>query len=255
MKRKDREMISKMKSNISKEDAEKIRKDNVAKKRVEKRTKVRKNLMVFGALILIALIAVGVILIINNAGGSDSTEIPKPVVEKNIATIATSEGDIVLELLPGSAPETVENFKELAGDGHYNDSFFHRIVKGNSIECALNQNSPERIGFDDTMPVENSGVKAEEYFVSTILQPSKDGQMKKAFFRINKGVPDDLTQVGTVFGYVKLGIDVVDKILEAEVVKHEADNYFDVPEDEVSYPADTDAVKIFSITFSKSELE
>ncbi len=250
MKRKDREMISKMNSNISKEDAEKIRKDNAAKKRVEKRTKVRKNLMVFGALILIALIAVGVVLIINNSGGTDSEDIIEPVVEKNIATVVTSKGDFKIELLPKSAPETVANFKKVAGEGHYDNSFFHRIIKGDSIECAMNENSPGRTGFDDTMPVENSGLRAEDYFISTVLQPGKDGEMKTGFFKIHKGAPMDSTQVGTVFAQVILGTEVVDQLFEGEVVKHEAENNYDIDPTEISFPANPDDVKIFSITFS-----
>jgi peptidyl-prolyl cis-trans isomerase B (cyclophilin B) len=251
MKRKDREMISRMKSNISKEDVEKIRKDNVAKRRVAKRTKVRKNLMVFGALILIALIAVGVVLIINNAGES-SNKIDSPVAEEeqNIATVVTSKGDFKIELLPKSAPETVANFKKVAGEGHYDNSFFHRIIKGDSIECAMNENSGGRTGFDDTMPVENSGLRAEDYFISTVLQPGKDGEMKTGFFKIHKGTPMDSTQVGTVFAQVILGTEVVDQLFEGEVVKHEAENNYDIDPTEISFPANPDDVKIFSITFS-----
>ena len=35
------------------------------------------------------------------------------------ATLHTNHGPIALELFEGEAPETVENFRKLAGDGFY----------------------------------------------------------------------------------------------------------------------------------------
>ncbi len=46
------------------------------------------------------------------------------------ATIVTSCGDIVLELDPASAPETVNSFVFLARQGYFNGQAFHRIVEG-----------------------------------------------------------------------------------------------------------------------------
>jgi cyclophilin family peptidyl-prolyl cis-trans isomerase len=44
------------------------------------------------------------------------------------ATITTNFGSIELEFYPQDAPKTVENFKQLANRGFYNDLIFHRIV-------------------------------------------------------------------------------------------------------------------------------
>ena len=43
-------------------------------------------------------------------------------------TITTKRGDIVMELDPALAPQTVNNFVSLARDGYYNNLTFHRIV-------------------------------------------------------------------------------------------------------------------------------
>jgi cyclophilin family peptidyl-prolyl cis-trans isomerase len=43
-------------------------------------------------------------------------------------TISTKRGDIVMELDPALAPQTVNNFVSLARDGFYNNLTFHRIV-------------------------------------------------------------------------------------------------------------------------------
>ncbi|MFW2339913.1 MAG: peptidylprolyl isomerase [Acidimicrobiia bacterium] len=46
------------------------------------------------------------------------------------ATIFTSCGDIVLELDPAAAPETVNSFVFLAREGYFDGQAFHRIVEG-----------------------------------------------------------------------------------------------------------------------------
>ncbi|MEK7467593.1 MAG: peptidylprolyl isomerase [Planctomycetota bacterium] len=44
--------------------------------------------------------------------------------------IATSFGDITVELLPEKAPKTVENFLKLAKSKFYDNKIFHRIIRG-----------------------------------------------------------------------------------------------------------------------------
>ena len=50
------------------------------------------------------------------------------------ATIETGQGEMVLELLPGDAPATVNNFVFLARDGFYDDGSFHRVISGFMIQ-------------------------------------------------------------------------------------------------------------------------
>ena len=44
------------------------------------------------------------------------------------ATLHTSEGPVELELYPGEAPKTVENFTTLVGSGFYDGLIFHRVI-------------------------------------------------------------------------------------------------------------------------------
>lgn len=53
---------------------------------------------------------------------------------EEVAVIATTEGSITIKLWPDVAPKTVENFKKLAGQGFYDGTAFHRIVKGFMIQ-------------------------------------------------------------------------------------------------------------------------
>jgi peptidyl-prolyl cis-trans isomerase A (cyclophilin A) len=48
--------------------------------------------------------------------------------------LATSMGDVVLELHRDKAPKTVENFVQYVKDGHYNGTVFHRVIDGFMIQ-------------------------------------------------------------------------------------------------------------------------
>ena len=50
------------------------------------------------------------------------------------ATLKTNFGDIKIQLLPKDAPLAVNNFVFLARQGFYNETKFHRIVKGFVIQ-------------------------------------------------------------------------------------------------------------------------
>src|SRR2546423_13407862 len=45
------------------------------------------------------------------------------------ATFDTSRGKVVVELFPKDAPKTVNNFVFLAGEGFYDGTKFHRVIK------------------------------------------------------------------------------------------------------------------------------
>lgn len=48
--------------------------------------------------------------------------------EANVVVFSTSRGMIEIELFADKAPETVANFKKLAGEGFYNGTRFHRVI-------------------------------------------------------------------------------------------------------------------------------
>jgi peptidyl-prolyl cis-trans isomerase A (cyclophilin A) len=52
-----------------------------------------------------------------------ATASPAPKVK-----LATSMGDIVVELYPDKAPKTVENFLQYVKDKHYDGTVFHRVI-------------------------------------------------------------------------------------------------------------------------------
>jgi peptidyl-prolyl cis-trans isomerase B (cyclophilin B) len=46
----------------------------------------------------------------------------------------TTEGEMVVEFWADVAPNTVQNFKKLAGQGFYDGTAFHRIIKGFMVQ-------------------------------------------------------------------------------------------------------------------------
>lgn len=48
--------------------------------------------------------------------------------------LTTSAGDIVLELFPDKAPETVKNFLQYVKDKHYDGTIFHRVIDNFMIQ-------------------------------------------------------------------------------------------------------------------------
>ena len=58
------------------------------------------------------------------------------------ATVATSCGEFVIELDPGSSPNTVQSFVFLARQGFYDGTVFHRIV----ADFVVQGGDPEAVG-------------------------------------------------------------------------------------------------------------
>src|SRR5947209_2872168 len=70
---------------------------------------------------------------------SPETTMPTPKMEIDtnktyIAVMKTTAGDITLELNAKQTPITVNNFVTLAKKGFYNNTIFHRIIKGFMIQ-------------------------------------------------------------------------------------------------------------------------
>ena len=73
------------------------------------------------------------------AGDTQTNAPAKPAAARSPATnevaiINTTEGEMVVAFWPDVAPGTVANFKKLAGQGFYDGTCFHRIMKGFMIQ-------------------------------------------------------------------------------------------------------------------------
>jgi peptidyl-prolyl cis-trans isomerase A (cyclophilin A) len=81
--------------------------------------------------------------------------------------LATSAGDILVELDQAKAPKTVENFLQYVNDKHYDGTVFHRVIDGFMIQgggfTAEMQQKPTR----PPIALEaNNGLKNDRYTIA-----------------------------------------------------------------------------------------
>ncbi len=136
-------------------------------------------------------------------------------------TIKTSKGDIKLELLDAEAPVTVENFLGYVKDGHYNDTIFHRVIKGFMVQGG---------GFDTSFaqlptknPIENEADNGVSNARGTVaMARTADPHSASCQFFINLVDNDFLDHKSKnpreygycVFAKVVDGMDVVDAMAD-----------------------------------------
>ena len=67
------------------------------------------------------------------------------MAENPIVLLETTSGDILIELYPDKAPETVKNFLQYVDDGFYNNTIFHRVIPGFMIQgCGMGARMDEK---------------------------------------------------------------------------------------------------------------
>lgn len=131
------------------------------------------------------------------------------------ATISTSLGDIQVELLPGQAPRTVNNFVFLARDGFYDGLTFHQVAQGfdaqagdpaceaGSLTCGGGGGPGYELAQEAPGPFQTGTV----------------GMANASQFFIALGDSTQFDQF-TPFGRVTSGLDVADKITQGtEITK------------------------------------
>jgi cyclophilin family peptidyl-prolyl cis-trans isomerase len=125
------------------------------------------------------------------------------------ATIQTSEGTIGVELFDEDAPKTVENFRRLALEGFYDGLTFHRVIKDFMIQGGC----PEGTGtggpgytFEDEI---NPHKVVRGALAMANAGPNTNGSQ---FFLVTAEACPWLDGKHTVFGQVRDGMDVVDKL-------------------------------------------
>jgi peptidyl-prolyl cis-trans isomerase B (cyclophilin B) len=139
---------------------------------------------------------------------------------KEIALISTSEGDMVAEFWPDVAPKTVENFKNLAKQGFYDGTCFHRVIKDFMIQGGdpLTKDAAKESQWGTGGP--GYQVKAEfnerhhERGVISMAR-SQDPDSAGSQFFICHGNPRFLDRQYTAFGKLIKGDDVLEKIATA----------------------------------------
>jgi peptidyl-prolyl cis-trans isomerase B (cyclophilin B) len=137
-----------------------------------------------------------------------------------LATIDTSVGVIKLQLLPEAAPNTARAFVRYARAGLFDGTTFFRVSQKYFLEVGYlgdwPQESPNRKRQFSLWPIpaEKSEVKQERGTLS--MRQNEDGTTTWYFFILSKENPA-LDGKHVPLGKVIEGLEVVDKIAEAEV--------------------------------------
>lgn len=139
----------------------------------------------------------------------------------NRAILKTNYGDIVLEFYKDDAPKTVKNFQDLAAKGFYDGVKFHRIIKDFMIQAGdpLSKDDSKK----DLWGTGGPGYKfADEINDHKLVKgslamanagPNTNGSQ---FFIVTAPATPWLDGKHTNFGFVAEGMDVVERISQAE---------------------------------------
>src|SRR5690349_18623014 len=125
------------------------------------------------------------------------------------ATMVTNHGEIKLELFDDDAPKTVQNFRDLAGKGFYDGLIFHRVIKDFMIQGGCPQGTGTGgpgYTFEDEI---NDHKVVRGALAMANAGPNTNGSQ---FFIVTTEAAPWLDGKHTVFGEVRGGQDVVDKI-------------------------------------------
>ena len=137
------------------------------------------------------------------------------------AVVNTSAGSFVIDLKPELAPNHVGYFMKLAGEGAYNGTVFHRIIRHGIVQGGdpLSKD-PAKASLYGTgglvvLRAEISTEKATRGAVAAVIQPGKPDSAGAQFFVCVSDQPA-LDGNYTIFGRVSEGLDVVTKISEVD---------------------------------------
>ena len=134
--------------------------------------------------------------------------------------LATSMGDIVVQLDPAKAPKTVENFLTYVKDKHYDGTIFHRVIDGFMIQGGGFTADMVQKPMRAPIPLEAAnGLKNDQYTIAMARTNVPDSATAQFFINVKNNAMLNAPQPDghgyAVFGKVIQGTEVVDKIKAA----------------------------------------
>jgi cyclophilin family peptidyl-prolyl cis-trans isomerase len=164
---------------------------------------------------------------------------PQPAPGNPVVVIATSLGDITLELFKDRAPVSVENFLQYLAEGHYAGTVFHRVIPGFMIQGG--GFVPGMVERTTRPPILNEATNKLNN-VRGMVGMARTQALRSATSQFYINVADNRSKLDhrgyspedfgyAVFGRVLTGMDVVDRI--AAVPTRTVRGHADVPVDDV----------------------
>jgi cyclophilin family peptidyl-prolyl cis-trans isomerase len=152
---------------------------------------------------------------------SDTATKEKPMTDyqDKVAELHTTAGEIDIRFFPDVAPNHVKNFIDLAQQGFYNGTKFHRVIPGFMIQGGdpntktANTSSWGTGGSGKNVNAEFNSVKHKRGIVS-MARSNEPNSASSQFFIMVADYPS-LNGQYSAFGQVTKGMDVADKIVSA----------------------------------------
>lgn len=140
--------------------------------------------------------------------------------------LKTSAGTIRLELYPGKAPKTVENFLRYVKEGHYDGTVFHRVIagfmiQGGGFDAGFRQKPTRAPVVNEAQAGVKAGLKNEMGTIAMARTSDPNSATAQFFINVNDNTFlnwGDARGDGhgyAVFGKVVSGMDVVTKIVKS----------------------------------------
>lgn len=132
--------------------------------------------------------------------------------------LATSEGDITIELDREKAPRTVDNFIQYVKSGHYDGTIFHRVIDNFMIQGGGMQPNMIEKATRAPIPLESrNGLQNLRGTVAMARTMVPDSATSQFFINVRDNAFLDATNARdgngyAVFAKVVAGMDVVDRI-------------------------------------------
>ena len=134
------------------------------------------------------------------------------------ATFLTSRGEIVADLFPKDAPNTVNNFVFLAREGFYDGTTFHRVIADFMIQggdpTGTGRGGP---GYNFADELKSNPRKHQ---VGSLSMANAGPNTNGSQFFITHIATDWLNGKHTVFGQVRSGQDIVDSVKQGDTLKN-----------------------------------
>lgn len=174
------------------------------------------------------------------AAGTASVAVPVSLraaeQDKNpVVVLATSKGEVRVELLPDKAPVTVKNFLDYVKAGHYNGTVFHRVIPGFMIQGGgMDKDLNEKPTRDSIKNEAGNGLKNDRGTLAMARRSDPNSASAQFFINVADNAflnHKDETPQGfgyAVFGKVVKGMDVVDQIVSVKTTTRGV--YQNVPE-------------------------
>ena len=134
------------------------------------------------------------------------------------AIIKTAKGDMKVEFFDADAPNTVANFRKLAGEGFYNGLTFHRVIPDFVIQGGCpNGTGTGGPGYKINCEL-TGGNQYHDRGVLSMAHAGRNTGGSQFFICHSRNNTGHLDGNHTCFGKVIENIDTVDKIVAGDVI-------------------------------------